>query len=163
VLAPHAVRRAQLARYGFACACTHCTHPDDAARAALRTWPPHFLPWATDLRRDADAVITANIRALGLIEQEGLCGLQVPFLEEIALSYALLGDEPRFQVWAQRVVDLCAALDPDRAMEFIAWMRSPCTFRLWGWRAKQRLCGWFCDLLCVGAHPAIVLDKKRAL
>ncbi|KAJ6590038.1 hypothetical protein DFH09DRAFT_1359060 [Mycena vulgaris] len=141
VLAPCAVRRAQLARYGFTCECVHCVRPDDDARAVLGTWPPRFLPWATDLRRADDAMITANRRALALIEQEGLHALQVPFVEEIALSYALLGDELQFREWAQQVVDLCAGQDPERAEEFAAWMASPRMFKLWGWRAKQRLCG----------------------
>lgn len=150
VLAPRAVRHAQLARYGFVCMCVHCDLPDaaavarsDAAREELRDWHlrhPHFLPWATDLGRADDTILAANLRALALIEQEGLHGLQVPFLEEIALSYALLGDAPLFRRWAQKLVDLCEAQDPDRAMEFAAWMANPRTFRLWGWRRKQRLC-----------------------
>ncbi|KAJ7496739.1 hypothetical protein FB451DRAFT_1386107 [Mycena latifolia] len=139
VLAPHAVRHAQLARYGFTCDCAHCTFPDDVARAALCSPPSRFLPWTTDLRRADDAVIVANIRALDLVAQEGLYALQVPFLEEIALSYALLGDTPHFRLWAQKVVQLCAVQDPERAAEFDAWMKGPRTFRLWGWRAKQRL------------------------
>ncbi|KAJ7503121.1 hypothetical protein B0H11DRAFT_1712207 [Mycena galericulata] len=149
VLAPRAERRAQLARYGFVCACAHCDLPDeaavarsDAARAELRAWHSRFLPWATDMRAADDAMITANRRALALIAQEGLHALQVPFLEEIALSYALLGDAAHFRDWAQRVVVLCAAQDPERGAEFRAWMENPRTFRLWGWRAKQRRRRW---------------------
>ncbi|KAJ7642914.1 hypothetical protein B0H17DRAFT_1216282 [Mycena rosella] len=123
VLVPRAARRTQLARsYGFECARAHYTQPDDAARAALAAWPQtrEFLPWTTDLLLADDA------------------GMQIPFLEEIALSFALLGDARGFRVWAQRVVKLCSAQDPEGAGEFTAWMKSPQTFRLWGWRAKQR-------------------------
>ncbi|KAJ7725636.1 hypothetical protein DFH07DRAFT_758569 [Mycena maculata] len=149
VLAPRATRRAQLARYGFECMCAHCALPlaaSDAAREELRTWHTRhsrFLHWATDLRAPDDALLSANTRALALIAQEGLHALQVPFLEEMALAYALLGDEARFREWAGHVVVLCAAQDPERAAEFAAWMKSPRTVRLWGWRAKQRRRGSF--------------------
>ncbi|KAJ7736866.1 hypothetical protein B0H16DRAFT_1730611 [Mycena metata] len=152
VLAPRAVRRVQLAdRYNFHCACPHCDVPDataaasDAARAELHTWlsrPSFQLPcyWSHwDLRRadDADA---ANLRALALAGQEGLDALRVMLTEEIALGCALLGDEARFCVWAAQVAELCEGYDPVRATEFRAWEASPqTTFRLWGWRAKQRL------------------------
>ncbi|KAJ6520729.1 hypothetical protein B0H19DRAFT_1270157 [Mycena capillaripes] len=148
VLAPRAERRAELARYGFECMCVHCDVPDaaavgrsDAARAELRDWRsihPRFLPWSTDLCRADDAIIVSNLRALALIEQEGLHGLQVPFIEEIALSYAVMGDEPRFREWAQKVVDLCVGQDPDRAAKFAGWMAEPRTYKRWGWRGKQR-------------------------
>ncbi|KAF8206278.1 hypothetical protein K438DRAFT_1963352 [Mycena galopus ATCC 62051] len=148
VLAPHAQRRAQLARYGFECLCVHCDLPDadavarsDAARIELRNWRhlhPRFLPWSTDMCRTDDAIIVSNLRALDLIEQEGLYGLQVPFMEEIALSYAVLGDEPRFREWAQKVVDLCVGQDPERATKFAGWIADPQSYKQWGWRAKQR-------------------------
>ncbi|KAJ7140972.1 hypothetical protein C8R44DRAFT_762184 [Mycena epipterygia] len=144
VLAPRAVRQAQLARYGFTCACTYCAAPSaasDAARAELRDWRalhPRFMPWATDMCRADDTVIAASLRALALIEQEGVYGLQVLFFEDIALSYAVLGDEARFRDWAQKIVDICAAQDPERAARFAGWMAEPRTYKLWGWRAKQR-------------------------
>jgi len=149
VLAPRAVRRAQLARYDFECMCVHCDLPDaaavarsDAARDELRNWRhlhPRFLPWSTDMCRADDAIIVSNLRALELIEQEGLHGLQVPFMEEIALSYAVLGDEPRFREWAQKIVDFCALQDPEWAGKFAGWLEDPRTYKRWGWRAKQRL------------------------
>lgn len=149
VLAPRDERRAQLARYGFECMCVHCDLPDasavarsDAARAELRDWRqlhPRFLPWSTDMCRADDTIIVSNLRALALIDQEGLYGMQIPFMEEIALSYAVLGDEPQFREWAQKVVDLCAGQDPERAAKFSGWMADPHTYKQWGWRAKQRL------------------------
>ncbi|KAJ7261835.1 hypothetical protein B0H12DRAFT_1013307 [Mycena haematopus] len=151
VLSPRAERRADLARYGFECMCTHCDLPDtdavarsDASRAELRNWRhlhPRFLPWSTDMCRADDAIIVSNLHALALIEQEGLYGLQVPFMEEIALSYAVLGDEPRFREWAQQVVDLCAGQDPKRSARVSGWIADPQSYKQWGWRAKQRLRG----------------------
>ncbi|KAJ7647805.1 hypothetical protein FB45DRAFT_733633 [Roridomyces roridus] len=148
VLAPRHVRRAQLARYDFDCMCPHCDLPDDdavarsdAARAELRDWHqlhPRFLPWSMDMCRSDDAVIVSSLRALDLIEQEGLYGMQVPFMEDIALSYAVLGDEQRFGEWAQKVVDLCAGQDPERAQKFASWIANPQKYSRWGWRAKQR-------------------------
>ncbi|KAJ7099450.1 hypothetical protein B0H15DRAFT_1018692 [Mycena belliarum] len=91
-------------------------HPQTTSRAALCA--PQFLAWAADLRHADDMVL---------------------FFEEIALSYPLLGDEPRFRIWAQKTVLLCASQDPERAAEFAAWMKGPRIFRLWGWRAKQRI------------------------
>ncbi|KAJ7503125.1 hypothetical protein B0H11DRAFT_619472 [Mycena galericulata] len=149
VLAPRAARRAQLAHYGFECMCVHCDLPDeaavarsDAARAELRNWlhlHPRFLPWSTDMCRADDTIIVSNLRALELIEQEGIYGMQVPFMEEIALSYAVLGDEPQFREWAQKVVDLCVGQDPKTAAKFAGWIAKPHTYKRWGWRAKQRL------------------------
>ncbi|CAK5266075.1 unnamed protein product [Mycena citricolor] len=148
VLAPREVRRAQLARYGFECTCRHCNLPDeaavsrsDAARAELRDWRslhPRYLPWSTDMCREDDVVIVSNLRALELIEQEGLHGMQVPFIEEIAMSYALLDDESNFRIWARKVVVLCAGQDPERAQKFSRWLENPKSFKQWGWRAKQR-------------------------
>ncbi|KAJ6590045.1 hypothetical protein DFH09DRAFT_1245247 [Mycena vulgaris] len=148
VLAPRAERRAQLERYGFLCACPHCSLPDDAvaasdaARAELRAWRelhPRFAPWSTDMCRADDAIIASHARALALIEQEGLHGLRVPFVEETALSYALLGDEVQFRAWAQEVVDLCEGQDPERAALFSGWIADPSTYKRWGWRVKERL------------------------
>ncbi|KAJ6513102.1 hypothetical protein C8R45DRAFT_813680 [Mycena sanguinolenta] len=151
VLSPRAERRAHLARYNFECMCKYCDLPDedavarsDAARAELRNWRhlhPRFSPWSTDMCRADDAIIVSNLRALALIEQEGLHGLQVPFMEEIALSYAVLGDEPRFREWAQQVVDLCAGQDPEQSTRFAGWIADPRSYKQWGWRAKQRLRG----------------------
>ncbi|KAJ7725632.1 hypothetical protein DFH07DRAFT_946188 [Mycena maculata] len=148
VLAPRAVRRSELVRYGFECMCPHCDLPDaaavarsDAAREELRNWRhlhPRFLPWSTDICRPDDTIIVSNLRALELIEQEGLYGLQVPFIEEIAMSYAVLGDELQFRDWAQKVVDLCAGQDPERARKFAGWIADPRSYKQWGWRAKQR-------------------------
>jgi hypothetical protein len=157
VLAPRAARRAALLRYGFTCACSHCDLPDedavalsDAARIELRDWRnlhPRFLPWSMDMCRADDALIVSHTRALALIAQEGLHGLQVPFVEEIALSYAVLGDEAQFRFWAQQVVDLCGGQDPERATKFAGWIAEPQTYKRWGWRAKQRLCKCFCASL----------------
>ncbi|KAJ7108455.1 hypothetical protein C8R43DRAFT_905374 [Mycena crocata] len=149
VLAPRAERRAQLLRrYGFTCTCAHCALPNaaaiarsDAARAELRAWPhlhTSFRDWASDLQQSDNTLIVSHLRALALIAQEGLPALQMPFIEEIALGYALLGDALRFRYWAQRVVDVCGALDAERGKEFATWLENPRTFRLWGWRAKQR-------------------------
>ncbi|KAJ7032711.1 hypothetical protein C8F04DRAFT_958429 [Mycena alexandri] len=169
VLAPRALRRAQLAdRYGFHCTCPHCDVLDataaasDAARAELRAWVsmPDFdcqLPchWSNcDLQR------AANLRALALAEQEGLDALRVMLAEEIALGFALLGDEARFRVSAAQVVELCEGYDPVRATEFRAWVASPqTTFRLWGWRAKQRLRGF--NSLVLPISPANSDDRFR--
>ncbi|KAJ7655617.1 hypothetical protein DFH06DRAFT_1329065 [Mycena polygramma] len=149
VLAPRAERRAELTRYGFECMCVHCDLPDDvavarsdAARTELRNWRhlhPRFSPWSTDMCRADDAIIVSNTRALALIEQEGLWGLQIPFIEEIALSYAILGNEPQFRHWAQQVVDLCEGQDPERSAKFAGWIANPKTYKRWGWRGKQRM------------------------
>jgi hypothetical protein len=129
--------------------CSHCDLPDeeavtrsDATRAELRDWRqlhPRFLPWSTDICRTDDV---SNLSVLALIEQEGLHGMRVPFIEEIVLSFAVLGDEPRFREWAQQVVDFCAGQDPERAIKFAGWIAHPRSYKQWGWRAKQRQCGF---------------------
>ncbi|KAF7296014.1 SET domain-containing protein [Mycena kentingensis (nom. inval.)] len=162
VLAPRAERRAQLARYDFTCMCPHCDLPSeeaaarsDAARKELRDWRhlhPRFEPWSEDLCRADDTIIVSSLRALDLIEQEGLYGMSVPFLEDIALSYALLGDEVQFRVWAEKVVLLCAGQDPKRADKFGRLLEDPRRYKRWGWRAKQR------HILETQKRPSVEVD-----
>lgn len=113
----------------------------DAARVALSDWMytrPGYTKWAMDLCRADDAVVRSHSEALELIEQEGMQGMQNIFLEEIALCYAVLGDEVQFRRWAKRVVKACAAEDPQVAQDFRKWLDEPKKFKKWGWREKQR-------------------------
>lgn len=150
VTAARAERRDKLSRcYRFDCLCAYCDLPDeeaiarsDSARAELRDWrhtKPTFAKWSTDLCREDDAVILSHQKALELIEQEGMHGLQINHLEPIALSYAVLGDEEQFRVWAQRVIEMWTVPDPERAAEFSGWLANPQSMEKWGWRKKQRL------------------------
>ncbi|KAF7315288.1 SET domain-containing protein [Mycena indigotica] len=78
----------------------------DAARAELRDWRNTHTQDSSlgqrDMCRSDDVVIESSLRALELVRQEGLWGMQVPFMEDLALSYAVLGDEERFRVWAEK-------------------------------------------------------------
>jgi hypothetical protein len=150
ITASREVRRKKLRRlYGFDCECSYCDLPDDQAvvysdisRAKLRDWGhtnPGYLKWSTDLCRADDVVIKSHQEALALIEQEGIHGLQCLYMEEITLSYALLGDEVQFRDWAQKLLNLCTHQDPILAADLRKWLENPKSMKKWAWRKKQRL------------------------
>ena len=119
----------------------------DNNRAQLVKWiftHPGYLKWSTDLCRPDDLVIAAHLEALALIDKEGLQGLQNLFTEEIAMCYAILGDEVEFQRWGQRVVQLSRVEDPPLAAKFEGWLEDPPkNFKRWAWRKKQRMRKFF--------------------
>jgi hypothetical protein len=73
-----------------------------------------------------------------LIEQEGMHGLQGIYLEEIALCYAILGDEDRFRMWAERLVRRCKVEDSKLANVFESYLGDVRRFKRWAWRRVQR-------------------------
>ena len=115
----------------------------DNNRALLVKWiftHPGYLKWSTDLCRPDDLVITAHLEALSLIDKEGLQGLQNLFTEEIAMCYAILGDEVEFRRWGRRIVQLTRVEDPPLAAKFEEWLEDPPKkFKRWAWRKKQRM------------------------
>ncbi|KAF9463577.1 hypothetical protein BDZ94DRAFT_1258594 [Collybia nuda] len=150
VTASREVRRAKLKRlYGFDCGCTYCDLPDeesivssDAARAQLRDWGhthPGYLKWSTDLCRADDVVIKSHQNALRLIEREGMQGLQCLYMEEIVLSYAILGEESEFRAWGERLLKLCTIQDRQLAEDLQKWLANPKSMKKWAWRKKQRM------------------------
>jgi hypothetical protein len=154
VTASRETRRTKLrSMYGFDCTCTYCDlinddaiARSDLARAELRDWKyinPGFLNWSTDMCRSDDTIIKSHQRALELINQEGMHGLQCTYLDGIALSYAMLGDVEQFRVWGQRLVDVCVVQDPEHAAEYVRWLANPQSLKKWGWRTKQRLREFF--------------------
>ncbi|KAF8234362.1 SET domain-containing protein [Tricholoma matsutake] len=161
ISASREVRREKLRRlYGFDCECTYCDLPDkkavahsDLSRAKLRDWPhinPGYLKWSTDLCRADDVIIKSHQEALALIEQEGMYALRCLYMEEIMLSYALLGEEAQFRDWAQKLLNLCAFQDPALAADVRTWLKNPRLMKKWAWRKKHRLhfgCGnWLFSL-----------------
>lgn len=150
ISASREVRREKLRRlYGFDCECTYCDLPDkkavahsDLSRAKLRDWPhinPGYLKWSTDLCRADDVIIKSHQEALALIEQEGMYALRCLYMEEIMLSYALLGEEAQFRDWAQKLLNLCAFQDPALAADVRTWLKNPRLMKKWAWRKKHRL------------------------
>lgn len=159
---PRDIRRAELERnHRFLCTCSHClptfTSPSspsledegskalitegDKTRHELRHWlstHPSYPKWSTDLCRADDTVTSSHRLALSLIEKENLHFLQHVFLEELALCYAILGDEDEFRFWAGEFIQKCAIEDPARAREFEIWLREPRKYKKWAWRQKQR-------------------------
>ncbi|EDR00592.1 uncharacterized protein LACBIDRAFT_313272 [Laccaria bicolor S238N-H82] len=134
--------------YGFTCDCQWCNLPttsssldSDATRAALRIrllTHPSYPKWSTDLARADDVVLNSHFDALQLIEQEGMHGLQGIYLEEIALCYAILGDEDRFRMWAERLVRRCKVEDSRLANTFESYLDDVRRFKRWAWRRVQR-------------------------
>ncbi|KAF8637560.1 hypothetical protein AX17_002746 [Amanita inopinata Kibby_2008] len=149
ITAPRQTRRAKLKKsYGFWCNCQACRLEDekdveegDLIREELHDWwfiNPGYSKWWKDLCRADDAVIRSHERALELVEREGLHALQSAFAEEIALCYAVLGDEDLFRDWARRLVTLSRIQNPGLAAQFEVWMKHPASMKVWAWRRKQR-------------------------
>ena len=145
ITAPRQTRRAKLEKsYGFLCCCPGClreVEESDRAREELHDWwytNPSYGKWWKDLCRSDDAVITSHERALGLTEREGLHALQGHFIEEIALCYAVLGNEDAFRTWGRRLVQILRIPAPQQASQFEIWVSNPRSMKLWAWREKQR-------------------------
>ena len=119
----------------------------DNNRGLLVKWiftHPGYFKWSTDLCRPDDLVINAHLEALALIDKEGLQGLQNLFTEEIAMCYAILGEEAEFRRWGQRVVQLSRVEDPPLAAKFEEWLEDPPKkIKRWAWRKKQRMRKFF--------------------
>ena len=149
IVAPRDVRRKILRLdYGFTCECTYCDLPDEAvahsdlSRAKLREWyhtKPKYVKWSTDLCRADDLIIISHQEALALIEQEEMYGLQCLYIEEIMMSYALLGEEIQFRRWAQMLLTLCVYQNPKLTADLRRWLENPRSMKKWAWRKKQRL------------------------
>ncbi|KAF8663652.1 hypothetical protein AX16_000894 [Volvariella volvacea WC 439] len=148
--APRATRRERLYNnFRFTCQCPYCDltswdqiYESDDRRQEMRSWlqtRPSFTKWSKDLCRADDVVLQSHFEALDIIEREGLHGSQLIFLEEIALCYAVLGEEELFREWAQKVVDMSRIQDPENVKDFGKWLANPQSYKLWGWRKKQRL------------------------
>jgi len=116
----------------------------DRDRALLGTWiftHPGYKKWSRDLARDDNLVISSHLKALALIEKEGMQGLQNLFVEEIALCYSTLGDLETFQEWAKKAIQLTKVEDPTLAEQFREWLVDPPRkMKQWAWRKKQRQC-----------------------
>ncbi|KAF9442050.1 SET domain-containing protein [Macrolepiota fuliginosa MF-IS2] len=155
VTQPRDVRRAELEKnHRFLCACAHCLptrveesqsrtliEESDDIRQQLRHWlstRPSYPKWSTDLCRTDDTVTSSHILALSLIDKENMHFLQHVFLEELALCYAILGDEDQFRFWAGEFMQKCGIEDPMRAEVFKSWLKEPRRYKKWGWRQKQR-------------------------
>ncbi|KAJ3569477.1 hypothetical protein NP233_g5028 [Leucocoprinus birnbaumii] len=135
------IRRAELEKnHRFLCTCPHCS-PSSSVAPELRHWlstHPSYLKWSTDLCRADDTVTTSHRLALDLINQENAQFLQHIFLEELALCYAILGDEDEFRFWANEFIRKCGIEDPGRASELELWIENPKRYKKWAWRQKQR-------------------------
>jgi hypothetical protein len=158
VTQPRDTRRVELARnHRFRCTCPHCspssTTEEEAAaiikqsddiRDQLGHWlstRPSYLKWSTDLCRADDTVISSHHLALSLIAKENMHFLQHIFIEELALSYAILGNDEKFEFWAKEFIQKCGVEDQERAKEFEGWLEDRRKCRKWAWREKQRKMG----------------------
>ncbi|KAJ7463303.1 hypothetical protein FB451DRAFT_1043390 [Mycena latifolia] len=147
--APRAVRRAQLkAAYSFACRCPACAisrgsvSQSDAARAELDAfWDavPPFETWCRDARIPDHALIDAHMRAVYLIETEGLQTLgEGKHLDAIAMGYGALRDVAQFRAWTKRARDARPPGDEAAARVLESWIHDPETFPVWGWRESLK-------------------------
>jgi hypothetical protein len=141
-------RRTKLkAMYNFSCRCEFCARPaavtskSDATRAELHTvWAslPSFEKWCLDATMGDHTLIDAHIRAVSLIESEGLQMLEYgKHLDAIAMGYGALRDVEQFCEWARRARDFRPS-DPNASRVLKQWIQDPCTFPVWGWRTSLK-------------------------
>jgi len=114
----------------------------DSRRAALDSWVSRHIgyrKWYADLARADDLVTNSHLEALGLIEQEGMHGMQPLFFEELAMCYASLGGVEEFKRWGERVIALVRVGDPPMAKRFEEWLVHPQKrMKKWAWKKLQR-------------------------
>ncbi|KAJ6479580.1 hypothetical protein C8R45DRAFT_832800 [Mycena sanguinolenta] len=133
--------------YNFSCRCEFCARPSsltsksDAARSELRAfWAslPSFEEWCLDPNIGDYALIDAHVRAVSLIESEGLEMLEYgKHLDAIAMGYGALRDVEQFREWAWRARDF-RPMDPDASRVLQTWILDPTTFPVWGWRGLAK-------------------------
>ncbi|KAF7334623.1 SET domain-containing protein [Mycena venus] len=139
-------RRAKLkAIYNFSCRCEFCARPasltfkSDAARAELvsESGLPSFENWCLDANIPDHALIDAHMRAVSLIEAEGLQTLDSygKHLDAIAMGYGALRDVEGFREWAWRAMDF-RPMDSGASRVLENWILDPETFPVWGWRTS---------------------------
>ncbi|PPR08242.1 hypothetical protein CVT24_001284 [Panaeolus cyanescens] len=143
--------------YKFSCDCPWCEvqvdgkdqltreekiRASDELRDALGSWifmHPTYKKWSDDLCASDDLVIRSHQEALSLLGVEGMHGLQLFFVEEIALCYAMLGDELQFKKWAAKTIQLSQVENKVTYKTFLTWLEDPPRkMAKWGWRKNQR-------------------------
>ncbi|KZV65448.1 SET domain-containing protein [Peniophora sp. CONT] len=100
--------------YGFNCTCSACTLPvaesvrSDQARIELAKWWEHsvsFEYWLADDEQPRDALILAHVRALAVLDSEGLFAPRAKHLEVVARCYGALGMRDAFVKQATEAAD----------------------------------------------------------
>ncbi|KAF8152563.1 hypothetical protein B0H34DRAFT_784605 [Crassisporium funariophilum] len=161
--------------YGFECVCSYCQLPEDKIRqsdlarttlsamwgdAAAEAGLPSFEKWCLDPELSDDVLINAHVRALHLIEREGLQILDTHghteaeaggvggahperdigrHLDLIAMCYGALEDADNFRKWVERAGEARLRCRPEQRLAFQKWLSNPISFPVWGWR--RAFCG----------------------
>ncbi|KAF9003065.1 hypothetical protein BDQ17DRAFT_515781 [Cyathus striatus] len=143
--------------HGFSCVCSYCLilntddllNSDIAREILHNTWTlgnlSSFNKWCRDPSMPDDFLISQHMRALTLIQQEGLQVLDYgpgmhPDLDvgrhcdAIAMCYGALEDTDNFILWIKHVKEMHIVWQPDRAPVFKKWISNPSSFPVWGWR-----------------------------
>jgi hypothetical protein len=134
--------------YHYDCLCTYCDLPDvfaiaasDQRRKELEAWDrgnTAFEHWVRDCSAPDNALIRANLRALVMIEKEGLHDLSYGHLDNICRSYGALGEKEKFILWAVKARLIWAAKGmKDVAAVYTQWIARPESFQRWGYRKPR--------------------------
>jgi len=100
-----------------------------------------------DVAMPDEMLINAHVRALQLIEQEGLQILgRGKHVDAIAMCYGAMEDVEMFRLWTERVRDMKVRANPKQAIVFAKWLSNPISFPAWGWR--KTLCGFGSKFSC---------------
>ncbi|THH11290.1 hypothetical protein EW146_g8095 [Bondarzewia mesenterica] len=145
------------AAYHFACACESCVRPrtdrallqSDQNRIELDRWWARrttFERWLKDRSMPYLALIIAHVRALEMLEQEGLHDGRARHCDMVARCFGALGETNKFVEWAARAAKewtvvarrYSGAVQEEIALEKVGmckkWVREPDSFEFWATR-----------------------------
>jgi hypothetical protein len=146
---PRTIRRGRLLdMYYFHCECEYCNLPSeavavsDAARLELKRWPKSYCishEWCPNLSLPDNYLVDGHKRCIELHEREGIIDtIYAGHIEELAVVYAMLGDEQNFRLWAQKAVEQSKIRQmPENTMFWKEWLSYP-QQNSWGWRIVEK-------------------------
>jgi hypothetical protein len=131
--------------YHFCCECEYCNLPtseavaiSDAARLELGRWPQksYRMPneWCANLSLPDNYLVDGHKHCIELHEKEGIIDdTYVGHIEELAIVYAMLGDEQNFRLLAQKAVGQSEIWQMlEKATFWGEWLLYP-QKNYWGW------------------------------
>lgn len=161
---PRQARQASLkSLYGFRCSCPYCNSPapslnmlqSNLARQVLsQIWNtdlPSFERWCSDPSYPDNTLINIHVRALHLIRQEQLEGLNLGpgahpqldvgrHVDRIAMCYGALENVEMFREWICRARDVRGFKEFQKQdLVFSIWLSNPSSFPVWG--CRRLFCG----------------------
>ncbi|KAF8591720.1 SET domain-containing protein [Ramaria rubella] len=136
-------------RYKFTCTCPYCTGPSsansDLARKELEDWylkNYNYDKWIADPKRDRNALIKSSLKALVMVEKEGVQGRVAYWhYSDLTLCYGALADAKNMKKWGWKSILLINESSAGKGEILVeVWvdlLLNPRKFPHWGWAVKK--------------------------